>query len=88
MEKGLLAGCGKPLPFIDRIVFTMEKEAIPLRTKFLQGYYDSPAIDRSDVGQGFLSKPRIHLNSPANTLRRRSSSPAPLTSQTATSAST
>ncbi len=53
-EKGLLADCGKPLPFIDRIVFTMEKEAIPLRTKFLQGYYDSPAIDRSDVGQGFL----------------------------------
>ena len=53
-EKGLLADCGKPTPFIDRIVFTAEKEAIPLKTKFLQGYYDSPAIDRSDVGQGFL----------------------------------
>ena len=53
-EKGFLGDCGKPTPFIDRIVFTLEKESIPLRTKFLQGYYDSPAIDRSDVGQGFL----------------------------------
>lgn len=53
-EAGLLKDCGKPMPFIDRIVFTAEKEAIPLKTKFLQGYYDSPAIDRTDVGQGFL----------------------------------
>lgn len=53
-EAGLLADCGRPTPFIDRIVFTIEKEAIPLKTKFLQGYYDSPAIDRSDTGQGFL----------------------------------
>lgn len=53
-EAGLLADCGKPTPFVDRVVFSIEKEAIPLRTKFLQGYYDSPAIDRSDVGQGFL----------------------------------
>ena len=52
--RGLLRDCGKPMPFIDRVVFSMEKEAIPLKTKFLQGYYDSPAIDRTDVGQGFL----------------------------------
>ncbi|MCH3812467.1 peptide ABC transporter substrate-binding protein, partial [Campylobacter jejuni] len=27
---GLLADCGKPTPFIDRAVFSVEKEAIPL----------------------------------------------------------
>lgn len=53
-EKGYLADCGKPLPFIDRVEITAEKESVPLRTKFLQGYYDSPQIERLDNGQGFL----------------------------------
>lgn len=52
--KGLLKDCGKPLPFVDRIVMTLEKEAVPVTTKFLQGYYDSPQISRVDVGQGYL----------------------------------
>lgn len=52
--KGLLADCGKPLPMVDRIVFSVEKEAVPLQTKFLQGYYDSPFIDRVDTGLGYL----------------------------------
>lgn len=39
-EKGLLDDAGKPLPFIDRAIFTVEKEVLPLWTKFLQGYYD------------------------------------------------
>lgn len=53
-KNGMLADCGKPTPFVDRIVMTMEKEAIPTTTKFLQGYYDSPQITRLDVGQGYL----------------------------------
>ena len=53
-EKGYLEHCGKPLPFIDRIEISAEKESVPLRTKFLQGYYDSPQIERLDNGQGFL----------------------------------
>ncbi len=53
-QKGMLKDCGKPTPFVDRIVMTMEKEAIPTTTKFLQGYYDSPQITRLDVGQGYL----------------------------------
>ena len=53
-EKGLLTDCGKPLPFVDRYVMTMEKEAVPVTSKFLQGYYDSPQIARVDTGQGFL----------------------------------
>ena len=51
---GMLADCGKPTPFVDRVVFDIEKEAIPLKTKFFQGYYDAPQIERLDVGTGFI----------------------------------
>ena len=54
VKAGLTADCGRPTPFIDRIVMTMEKEAVPTTSKFLQGYYDSPQITRLDVGQSFL----------------------------------
>lgn len=53
-KAGLLAACGKPLPFVDKIVMTLEKEAVPTTTKFLSGYYDSPQITRNDVGQGYI----------------------------------
>ncbi|MEO8304877.1 MAG: ABC transporter substrate-binding protein [Betaproteobacteria bacterium] len=53
-EKGYLADCGKPIPFVDRIVFDIEKEGVPLKAKFLQGYYDSPAIERLDYGTTYL----------------------------------
>ncbi|MFK7974983.1 MAG: ABC transporter substrate-binding protein [Halioglobus sp.] len=39
-EAGLLDDAGKPIPFIDRAVFRLEKESLSLWTKFLQGYYD------------------------------------------------
>jgi ABC-type transport system substrate-binding protein len=45
---GLLADAGKPVPFIDKVVFSREKESIPYWNKFLQGYYDVSAIG-SDV---------------------------------------
>ena len=51
---GLLADCGKMTPFIDRIVFNMEKESIPLQGKFMQGYYDIPQADRGDTGVAML----------------------------------
>jgi ABC-type transport system substrate-binding protein len=47
-EAGLLADAGKPLPFIEKVVFSREKESIPYWNKFLQGYYDTSAIN-SDV---------------------------------------
>jgi peptide/nickel transport system substrate-binding protein len=47
-EAGLLADAGQPIPFIDRVVFSREKEMIPYWNKFLQGYYDISAIS-SDV---------------------------------------
>lgn len=40
LEKGLLADAGKPIPFVDRAVYRLEKEVLPLWTKFLQGFYD------------------------------------------------
>jgi ABC-type transport system substrate-binding protein len=49
----LLDDCGKPMPFIDRIVFSIEKEKIPHKAKFLQGYYDNPEVSRFDWLQDF-----------------------------------
>ncbi len=42
--RGLLADAGKRLPFIDRVVFSLEKESIPYWIKFLQGYYDRSGV--------------------------------------------
>jgi peptide/nickel transport system substrate-binding protein len=53
-ENGYLADCGKPIPFADKVVFDIEKEGVPLQAKFLQGYYDSPAVERLDYGTGLI----------------------------------
>lgn len=50
-ERGLLADAGKPLPFIDRVVYTREKESIPRWNKFLQGYYDASGIGSDSFDQ-------------------------------------
>jgi ABC-type transport system substrate-binding protein len=50
-ERGLLADAGKPMPFLDRVVFTREKEAIPYWNKFLQGYYDVSGISSDTFDQ-------------------------------------
>ena len=50
-ETGLLDDCGKPLPFIDKVVFTREKEQIPYWNKFLQGYYDASGISSDSFDQ-------------------------------------
>jgi len=48
---GLLEDAGKPLPFIDRIEFSLEKEDIPYWNKFLQGYYDTSGITSDSFDQ-------------------------------------
>jgi len=53
-ELGYLTDCGKTIPFIDKVVFDVEKESVPLQAKFLQGYYDSPAIERLDQGTSLI----------------------------------
>jgi ABC-type transport system substrate-binding protein len=64
---GMLADAGRRLPFLERIVFTREREAIPSWNKFLQGYYDSSGIvsdnfDRAiriDAGGGAQLTPEM-----------------------------
>ncbi len=48
VEKGLLVDAGKPLPFIDKIVMSYEKESIPRWNKFLQGYYDFSGVSEDN----------------------------------------
>lgn len=48
---GLLQDAGKPLPFLDKIVFSLEKESIPYWSKFLQGYYDASGISADSFDQ-------------------------------------
>ena len=43
-EKGFLKHAGKEMPFIDKAVYSLEKESIPTWNKFLQGYYDTSVI--------------------------------------------
>ena len=56
-ERGLLQDAGKPLPFVDRIEFSLEKESIPYWNKFLQGYYDTSGISSDSFDQS------VELNS-------------------------
>ncbi|MDH5377035.1 MAG: ABC transporter substrate-binding protein [Gammaproteobacteria bacterium] len=50
-ELGLLADAGKPMPFIDKVVYSLEKETIPYWNKFLQGYYDTSGISSESFDQ-------------------------------------
>jgi ABC-type transport system substrate-binding protein len=50
---GLLADCGKRMPFIDRLYVTIEKERTPRKEKFKQGYFDVPEIERPEWGVSF-----------------------------------
>jgi len=51
---------GRPLPFLDRVEFRIEKEDIPTFNKFLQGYYDASGILQESfdkmVHEGALSE--------------------------------
>ncbi len=51
IDKGLLLDAGRKLPFIEKVVFTREKESIPRWNKFLQGYYDASGIGSDSFDQ-------------------------------------
>ncbi len=51
---GLLADCGKMMPFIDTVMSPIEKEALPREAKFLGGYLDTPIMERADTGNEYL----------------------------------
>ncbi len=50
-EAGFLEDAGKPVPFIDKVVHSLEKEDIPSWNKFLQGYYDASGITSDSFDQ-------------------------------------
>ncbi len=50
---GLLADCGKPMPFIDTLHVVLEKEKVSLKEKFKQGFFDVPEIERPEWGVDF-----------------------------------
>ncbi len=50
-EQGLLADAGKPLPFIERVHYILERESIPAWNKFLQGYYEASGIGSDSFDQ-------------------------------------
>jgi oligopeptide transport system substrate-binding protein len=55
-EKGYLQNSGKKLPFIDEVIFTLDRESIPRWNKFMQGYYDLSEIGADSFDQA------IHLD--------------------------
>ncbi|MEI6413870.1 MAG: ABC transporter substrate-binding protein, partial [Pseudomonadota bacterium] len=54
---GLLADAGRPLPFLDRAVFSLEKESSPRWLKFIQGYYDNSGISSDTFDQAVQFSP-------------------------------
>ena len=50
-DAGMLADAGREMPFIERAVYSLEKEAIPRWNKFLQGYYDNSGISSDSFDQ-------------------------------------
>jgi len=51
---GRLDDCGKPMPFVDKIVANNVEERVPIKELFKQGYLDLPEVDRSDWGVEFV----------------------------------
>ena len=79
-EAGFLEDAGRPMPFIDTVIYSLEKEAIPTWNKFLQGYYDvsgvsSDSFDQAiQIGSGGdialtpeMQKKGIHLSTAVST---------------------
>lgn len=52
-EAGLLADAGAKVPFIDKAIYSLDKEVLPMWTKFLQGYYDRSGENHGNVTQNF-----------------------------------
>ncbi len=55
-KAGYLSNVGKSMPFLDEVIYTLEKESIPRWNKFLQGYYDLSGVTTDSFDQV------IHMN--------------------------
>lgn len=63
LRNGLLRDAGKVMPFVDKAVYSLEKEGIPYWNKFLQGYYDTSGVssDSFDQAVQFSSQGEVGL---------------------------
>lgn len=52
-ERGLLDDCGKKTPFIDTVVSIIQKEKVPHKEQFKQGYLDVPEAEQPQWGVEF-----------------------------------
>jgi len=50
-DPALLNDAGKQLPFIKEVIYSLEKESVPLWNKFLQGYYDASGVSSDSFDQ-------------------------------------
>lgn len=50
-DPALLNDAGKRLPFIKEVIYSLEKESVPLWNKFLQGYYDASGVSSDSFDQ-------------------------------------
>ncbi|TCK17801.1 ABC-type transport system substrate-binding protein [Thiogranum longum] len=80
MKAGFLEDAGRNVPFIDQVIYSLEKEAIPTWNKFLQGYYDASGVSSDSFDQAIqvggggsisltpeLQAKGIHLNTAVST---------------------
>ncbi len=87
-EAGLLEDCGKTMPFIDTLSFSSEKEAVPLKAKFVQGFFDVPEIERTEYGVEYALDMADSARVNRSTPKRVSSCRVPWTFRTGTWGST
>ncbi len=57
VQKGYLSHPGARLPFIDKAIYTLEKESIPRWNKFLQGYYDVSGVSSDSFSKAIQIAP-------------------------------
>ncbi|WP_373017289.1 ABC transporter substrate-binding protein [Thiomicrorhabdus sp.] len=50
-DPALLKDAGKRLPLIKEVIYSLEKENVPLWNKFLQGYYDASGVSSDSFDQ-------------------------------------
>jgi ABC-type transport system substrate-binding protein len=82
-EAGRLLDAGRPLPLVDKVVFTLEKETIPYWNKFLQGWYDASGISSDSFDQAV----QVNVGGEANVSDEMREQGITLTTSVATSTS-
>lgn len=61
-DSKLLDDAGKQLPFIKEVIYSLEKESVPLWNKFLQGYYDASGVSSDSFDQAISISTTGNMN--------------------------